>query len=260
MRIRHIPLYALAAGALVVSAVIFGAGDGADAATGAVTDAVHDAVAGATALADPSHAVVVRPETVAPGTAFSVFDGGNCRGETAEASFGGADIPAMRLSSLSSQIGGSAIMPEGIAPGAYTVTVTCGQAGRAPGGSGDRQRVTDRGAAEHGGEQRADGGARSGAPSPASPQTFTGTVTVSDGADEPVPQSGDESIPQGDDDLVPQGGDEAVPQGGSRTGLGGAAGTGRAATALGGALLLAAVGWGALSHRRRARGPQGARR
>ncbi|MGG7574936.1 hypothetical protein [Streptomyces sirii] len=107
MHIRHIPLYALAAGALAVTLLLFGGGDGegADAATGAVTDAVkgavkgavRDAVSGAGPASDGSHPVVVEPATVAPGAAFTVSDGDNCRGESAEAGFGGADIPALPL-------------------------------------------------------------------------------------------------------------------------------------------------------------------
>ncbi|MFD9814932.1 hypothetical protein [Streptomyces sp. NPDC059080] len=44
-----------------------------------------------------------------------------------------------------------------------------------------------------------------------------------------------------------------LPKGGSDTGLGGAAGTGLGTTALGGALLAGAIGWGVVDHRRRSR-------
>ncbi|MFC5894047.1 hypothetical protein ACFP3M_14600, partial [Streptomyces ramulosus] len=44
-----------------------------------------------------------------------------------------------------------------------------------------------------------------------------------------------------------------LPKGGSDTGLGGAAGTGLGTTALGGALLAGAIGWGIVDHRRRSR-------
>lgn len=260
MHISHIPLYALGAGALVVSAMLFGDGDSADAAaTGVVTDAVNDAASTATPAGDSAHPVVVQPDTVAPGAAFSVYDGGNCSGGAARATFGSADIPTMRLSSLSNQVGGTAIMPQGIAPGTYTVTVTCGsgsggeggeQRHAAYGGSGGQRSALDHGrtgaaapdrqqgddewdgpGAAPGDGSGGDGGSRPGEDA----TTYTGTVSVSDGAD-----------------------GEVLPQGGSDTGLGGAAGTGPGATtALGGLLFLGAAGWGALAHRRRARGTQG---
>ncbi|MFE1171732.1 hypothetical protein [Streptomyces sp. NPDC058773] len=232
MHIRHIPLYALAAGALAVSVLLFGDGDGADAATEA-TGKVTDAVTGAAPAVDGSHAVVVEPDPVAPGGAFSVHDGGSCAGDSAEATFEGADIPAVQLSSGSERLGGSAIVPEGTAPGSYRVTVVCG------GTSGARQSAleTDRsGTGEHGeadgtehgdtdgGERGKDHGGR---------KTLTGTMVVSGDGDET---------------------EGVVPQGGADTGLGGAAGSGRAATALGGVVLLAAAGGGALVRRRRARG------
>lgn len=266
MHIRHIPLYALGAGALVVSVMLFGDGDGADAATGAVTDAVNDAVNTAAPASDSAHPVVVQPDTVAPGAAFSVYDGGNCPGGVARATFGSADIPTMQLSALSNQVGGTAIMPQGIAPGTYTVTVTCDSGGgsgsggaggkqshAAYGGSGGQRSALDRartgaaapdrrqgddewegpGAAP--GDGSGDGSSDEGGSRPGEDATaYTGTVSVSDGADE-----------------------EVLPQGGSQTGLGGAAGTSPATTALGGLLFLGAAGWGALAHRRRARGTQG---
>ncbi|MFE0187545.1 hypothetical protein [Streptomyces sp. NPDC058989] len=250
MHIRHIPLYALAAGALAVTLLLFGGGDGegAGAATGAVTDAVSNAVKGAvksaTPASDASHPVVVEPATVAPGAAFTVHDGGNCRGASTEAAFGGADIPAVPLSPLDGRSGGTATMPQGIAPGTYPVTVTCGGAGSGPspaahGTSGDQQ-IGDDGR-----------------------QAFSGTVTVSDGADVSggAEASGTTGVSGGSDvsgrSDVSGSADDVVPQGGSHTGLGGAARGGPVTTALGGALLLGAAGWGALAHRRRPRGPRG---
>ncbi|MEU8782670.1 hypothetical protein [Streptomyces sp. NPDC048637] len=232
MHIRHIPLYALAAGALAVSVLLFGDGDGADAATEAVSGAVPQAVTEAAPAVDTSHAVVVQPDPVAPGGTFSVHDGGTCSGDTAEATFEGADIPAMQLTPGSDRMGGSAIMPEGTAPGSYRVTITCG------GTSGARQSATDadRGGSEEHGEAYGteqgdtdDGGGRGKAPGDGR-RTLTGTMVV----------SGDAG--------------EIVPQGGTDTGLGGTAGSGRAATALSGVVLLAAAGWGALARRRRTRG------
>ncbi|MGW7488733.1 hypothetical protein [Streptomyces sp. NPDC054786] len=230
MHIRHIPLYALAAGALALSVTLFGDGDGADAATEAVT--------GTAAEAGPApvtaNAVVIQPDPVAPGAAFSVSDGGSCSGDTAEVTFDDADIPTMQLSAQSSRLGGTAVVPEGTAPGSYQVTVTCGSA------SGARQSALDTGPAgeEEQGEARgsADGDDHGsgrdeghGQESGDGRKTLTGTMMVS-------------------------GAEEVVPQGGADTGLGGAAGTGRAATTLGGVLLLAAAGWGALARRGRTRG------
>ncbi|MFH8681470.1 hypothetical protein [Streptomyces lydicus] len=254
MHIRHLPLYAVAAGALVVSVLLFGDGDGADAATDAVTGTVRDTVTGAAPAAGRAHEVAVEPATVAPGTAFSVDAGAHCAGRPAEARFGGAAIPALRLSSLSDRTSGSAVVPQGTAPGTYTVTVTCGAAG----GRTDRAGYDGPGggSAGHGGPDRGR-------------QTFTGTMVVSGGTDGSVPLGGmdegsspggaDEALAQqGADESVPQGGyEESAPRGGADTGLGGAAGSGGpGATALGAALLLGATGWGAFAHRRRARGPR----
>lgn len=113
MHIRQIPLYALAAGALAVSVLLFGDDDGADAATEAASGAVTETVTEAAPAVDTAHAVVVEPDPVAPGGAFSVHDGGSCSGDTADATFDGADIPAMRLTSGSDGMGGSAILPHG---------------------------------------------------------------------------------------------------------------------------------------------------
>ncbi|MGW2921456.1 hypothetical protein ACWDBF_26775 [Streptomyces angustmyceticus] len=247
MHIRHIPPYALAAGALVVSLLLFGDDKGADAATDAATGAVTGTVAETAGTAeadgtaetsgtagagtsDTASAVVVRPEPVAPGAAFSVSDGGRCSGETAEAVFDDAGLPAVRLSAQSGGLGGTATVPEGTAPGSYRVTLTCG------GASGARQSALDTGRpggdedsdAADGGEDRGGRGVAYGPESADGARTLTGTMVVA-------------------------GADGVVPQGGADTGLGGAAGTGRAATTAGGALLLAAAGWGALA-RRRSRG------
>ncbi|MFJ9468944.1 hypothetical protein [Streptomyces caniferus] len=231
MHIRHIPLYALGAGALAVSVLLFGDGEGADAATGALTRTVTEAGTETGAAPDAVPGVVVQPDPVAPGAAFSVSDGGRCSGETAEATFDDAGLPAVQLSAQSGRLGGTATVPAETAPGSYRVTLTCG------GASGARQSALDTGRADGDeGHGAADGdgsgrGEEHGQESGDGRQTLTGTMIVSDGA----------------------GG--VVPQGGADTGLGGAAGTGRAATTVGGALLLAAAGWGALARRR----PRGSR-
>lgn len=239
MHIRHITLYALGAAALLVAVLLTGDGDGTDPATetvgGAVSDAVNQA---APAAGDTPGAVVVQPDPVAPGTAFSVHDGGSCQGESATASFGDADIPAMRLSALSGRTEGTAILPEGTAPGAYTVTLTCdGTAGARPsalesGRDGTEDgRGTDRDTDQGDGDGDAGDGARGhGRESGDGRTSLTGTMTVSGGAD------------------------GTVPLGGADTGLGGAAGTGRTTTTAGGLLLMAAAGWGALARRRGTRG------
>ncbi|MFG2494221.1 hypothetical protein ACGFSD_24685 [Streptomyces caniferus] len=230
MHIRHIPLYALGAGALAVSVLLFGDGEGADAATGALTRTVTEGATETGVAPDAVPGVVVQPDPVAPGAAFSVSDGGRCSGDTAEATFDDADLPAVQLSAQSGRLGGTATVPADTAPGSYRVTLTCG------GASGARQSALDTGRAdgdeEHGAaDRRADGdgsgrGEEHGQESGDGRRTLTGTMIVSDGAG------------------------EVVPRGGADTGLGGAAGTGRAATTAGGALLLAAAGWGALARRR----------
>ncbi|MFD0167145.1 putative Ig domain-containing protein [Streptomyces decoyicus] len=221
MHIRHIALYALAAGALVVPVMLFGEGEGADAATGT----------GAESVADTAQTVVVQPDPVAPGAGFSVSDGGSCPGDTAEATFDDAAIPAMQLSAQSGEISGTAIVPEGTAPGSYRVTLTCGatsgarQSALDPGRAGDEEHGGARGTADGDGDGHGRAQER-GEESGDGRKTLTGTMIVSGGAD------------------------EVVPQGGADTGAGGAAGTGRTATTLTGVLLLAAVGWGALRRRR----------
>ncbi|WP_329152837.1 hypothetical protein OIU91_34200 [Streptomyces sp. NBC_01456] len=256
MHIRHISLYALGAAALVVAALLTGDGDGTDAATEAVGGAVSDAVnQAAPADRDTPGAVVVQPDPVAPGTAFSVHDGGSCRGASATASFGDADIPAMQLSALSGRTEGTAILPEGTAPGAYTVTLTCdGTAGARPsalesgrnGAEDGTEHGTGQGAedgTEHGTDRGTDHGDGAGAAGDA------GDTARGRGKD-----SGDGRGPLTGTMIVSGGADGTVPRGGADTGLGGAAGTGRTSTTAGGLLLLAAAGWGALARRRGARG------
>ncbi|MBM4790646.1 hypothetical protein HXP44_00855 [Streptomyces sioyaensis] len=234
MHIRQISPYALAAGALVVIVLLVGDGDGADAATEAVGGAVSDAVnEAAPAAQDTAGTVVVQPDPVAPGTAFSVHDGGSCGGESATATFGdAADIPAMQLPGQSGRTEGTAILPESTAPGSYTVTLTCGgtsgarPSALASGRDGDDEDHgagygTEQGDGDAGGRGKESGDGR---------KVLTGTMIVSGGAD------------------------GTVPQGGADTGLGGAAGTGRTATTAGGLLLMAAAGWGALARRRGTRG------
>ncbi|MFB6440109.1 hypothetical protein ACFCVY_25600 [Streptomyces sp. NPDC056411] len=284
MHIRHIPLYALGAGALAVSALLLGDGNGADAATGAVTDAVTDAATGAAAPTDGAPAVAVTPGTVAPGATVTVQDGGHCGGGSARARFGGADIPALRLSPSGGGLGGTAVVPQGTAPGVYAVTVTCG-GGTATGqsrgayeGAAGRPATTARTGTVLTGTLTVSGGATDGAdpagtdpalyqgaPDPAgspggaddgefSAGSADGALAAPDGPDGALPQSG--SDPAGGPDDA----DGVLPQGGSRTGLGGSAGGGPATTALGAALLLGAAGSGVLAHRRRARGASGPRR
>ncbi|MFF8787605.1 hypothetical protein [Streptomyces sp. NPDC015125] len=235
MPIRQIPLYALAAGALAVSVMLFGDDGGADAATEAATGTVTGAAAEAATTPDTANAVVVQPDPVAPGAAFSVSDGGQCSGDTAEATFDDANIPALELSDRSGRLGGTAILPEGTAPGSYRVTLTCGGTSRARQSALDTGRAGDEedGAVRGGEDGEGRGGGRGeeyGTQSGDGRKTLTGTMSVSGGAD------------------------EVVPQGGADTGLGGASGTGRAATTAGGLLLLAAAGWGALARRRHPRG------
>ncbi|MFI2188296.1 hypothetical protein [Streptomyces sioyaensis] len=232
MHIRHISLYTLGAGALLATVLLVGDGDGADGATEAVSGAVSDAVnEAAPAAQDTAGTVAVQPDPVAPGTAFSVHDGGSCRGESATATFGDADIPTMQLPGQSGRTEGTAILPESTAPGSYTVTLTCGgtsgarPSALASGRDGDEDHGagdgTEQGDGDAGGRGKESGDGR---------KTLTGTMIVSGGAD------------------------GTVPLGGADTGLGGAAGTGRTATTAGGLLLMTAAGWGALARRRGTRG------
>ncbi|MGW5937323.1 hypothetical protein ACWIG3_28280 [Streptomyces celluloflavus] len=80
---------------------------------------------GADASGD-AHPVTVRPDPVAPGGSFAVFDGGSCPGEAGEAVFDGAEIPKPALPPLRKQAGGTGTVPESTGPGAYTVTLRCG--------------------------------------------------------------------------------------------------------------------------------------
>ncbi|MEU5013885.1 hypothetical protein AB0G35_27015 [Streptomyces sp. NPDC021749] len=280
MHISHIPLYALAAGGLAVSVLLFGDGDGADAAT----DTAGEAVSGAASQAvpgpapDASGAVTVQPERVAPGGAFSVYDGGLCAGGSAEARFDSPDIPAVRLAPMGSRAGTTAVLPQGVTAGTYRVTVVCG------GGTGTRQHHAVYEAAG----EREDGDSREGGGQEAA-KTATGTLTVTDGPLLATPVSGgsgtfsggaapedgaaaDEELSD-DSGLDDSGLDDSrfdgsgpsddsgsyLPQGGSRTGLGGAAGRDgdRTAAVLGGLALVGAAGWGAGAHRRRARRARG---
>ncbi|WP_433855408.1 hypothetical protein [Streptomyces kronopolitis] len=243
MHIRHISLYGLGAAALLVAVLLTGDGDAGDPAAETVGGAVSDAVNQAAPRAgDTPGAVVVQPDPVAPGTAFSVQDGGSCQGASATASFGDADIPAMRLSALGGRTEGTAILPEGTAPGAYTVTLTCDGAAARPsawesgrdGTEDGADRGTDRDTDQGDGDGDTGDAARGhGRESGDGRSSLTGTMTVAGGAD------------------------GTVPLGGADTGLGGAAGTGRTATTAGGLLLMAAAGWGALARRRGARGTRG---
>ncbi|MEU7431691.1 hypothetical protein AB0B07_12695 [Streptomyces sioyaensis] len=238
MHIRHISLYTLGAGALLATVLLVGDGDGADGATEAVSGAVSDAVnEAAPAAQDTAGTVVVQPDPVAPGTAFSVHDGGSCGGESATATFGDADIPAMQLPGQSGRTEGTAILPESTAPGSYTVTLTCGDTSGARTGAlasgrdGDEDHGAGDGTEQRDGTEQGDGDAGGrGKESGDGRKTLTGTMIVSGGAD------------------------GTVPLGGADTGLGGAAGTGRTATTAGGLLLMAAAGWGALARRL---GPRG---
>ncbi|WP_093482298.1 MULTISPECIES: hypothetical protein [unclassified Streptomyces] len=226
MHIRHISLYTLGAGALLATVLLVGDGDGADGATEAVSGAVSDAVnEAAPAAQDTAGTVVVQPDPVAPGTAFSVHDGGSCRGESATATFGDADIPTMQLPGQSGRTEGTAILPESTAPGSYTVTLTCGGTSGARTGALASGRDGDEDQAGYGTAQ-GDGDAGGRGKESGDGRTLTGTMIVSGGAD------------------------GTVPLGGADTGLGGAAGTGRTATTAGGLLLMAAAGWGALARRR----------
>lgn len=264
MHISHIPLYALAAGGLAVSVLLFGDGDGADAAT----DAAGEAVSGAASKAvpglapDASGTVTVQPERVAPGGSFSVYDGGICAGGAAEARFDSPGIPALRLSPTADQAGATTVLPAGVAPGTYRVSVVC------DGAAGTRQHHAVYEAAR----DREDGGRTA-------VKAATGTLTVTDGAllATPVsegagtfsggvdPEDGapaDEALSDDsrlDGSGLPDDSGGYLPQGGSRTGLGGAAGGegDRTAAVLGGLVLLGAAGWGASAHRRRARRAQG---
>lgn len=234
MPIRQIPLYALAAGALAVSVLLFGDDGGADAAAETATGTVTGAAAEAGSAPDTADAVVVQPDPVAPGAAFSVSDGGQCSGDTAEATFDDANIPALELAGRSGRLGGTAILPENTAPGSYRVTLTCGGTSRArqsaldTGRAGSGEDAAVRG--EDGDDHGSGGGEEYGEQSGDGRKTLTGTMVVSGGAD------------------------QVVPQGGADTGLGGAAGSGGAATTAGGLLLLAAAGWGVLARRRHPRG------
>ncbi|MEU9114616.1 hypothetical protein AB0D04_23195 [Streptomyces sp. NPDC048483] len=219
---------------------------------------------GVATAADGTNPVIVQPDPVAPGGEFSVFDGGNCTGGTGAATFGGTDIPKLKLSMLRNQVGGTATVPPGTEPGEYTVTVTCG------GGKADTADNADKGdKADRAGEFGTQGEAESEAQGdPAGGRhTFTGTLTVSAEAEVDVDS---EANSEANSDVGPEGGPgagsdagtdagpgEAVPKGGAHTGLGGGSGVGTTVTVVGGALLAGAVGWGVVAFLRRPRGGRG---
>ncbi|MEU3711324.1 hypothetical protein [Streptomyces catenulae] len=335
-------------------------------ATGALAASLALTGAGPVLAAGDAHRAVVQPDPVAPGEEFSVFDGGNCPGESGEATFDGAGIPTMKLSTLRNQVGGTARVPDSVEPGSYKVTVVCGDGGEDGGHGGNGRRpgaqgpsagdglkpqsgpgatepnatdpnATDPGAtAPDGGLPggglpggtapggQAPGGAAPGggatppadglpgagagagagegaSPVPGDPGASGGAVLPGDGAAGAPVDPGDAAgagLPAGApvDGTVAAGPAGAVtaravsavrtdgggrsdgdggrghrrttltgtltvvaadhgrlPKGGSDTGLGGAAGTGLGTTALGGALLAGAIGWGVVDHRRRSR-------
>ncbi|MFF9479061.1 hypothetical protein [Streptomyces sp. NPDC014733] len=314
MFIRHVLRHAPATGALAASLALTGAGP--------------------VLAAGDAHRAVVQPDPVAPGEEFSVSDGGNCPGESGEATFDGAGIPTMKLSTLRDQVGGTGRVPDSVEPGSYKVTVVCGggEDGGSGGGSGRRPGAqgpsagdgpvpqSDPGAvapgggppggsSPGGGTPPTDGlpgaGAGAGAgtvPAPGGLGPSGGALLPGDGSPgAPVDPGGAAGAGQpagGPVDGAAAGGGPAgavtaravsavrasgaapadggrgrgpgrttltgtltvvaadhgrLPKGGSDTGLGGAAGTGLGTTALGGALLAGAVGWGVVDHRRRSR-------
>ncbi|UNO39093.1 hypothetical protein [Streptomyces sp. MST-110588] len=114
MPMRHFLPQVLGAGAVAATLTLVGAG-AANAARSAETS-------------DPAGTVIVQPDPVAPGGEFSVFDGGNCTGRTGLATFGRAGVPAVKLSTLRNQVGGTGTVPAGAAPGSYTVSLVCEKA------------------------------------------------------------------------------------------------------------------------------------
>ncbi|WP_405740091.1 hypothetical protein OG422_04930 [Streptomyces sp. NBC_01525] len=318
MFIRHVLRHAPATGALAASLALTGAGP--------------------VLAAGDAHRAVVQPDPVAPGEEFSVFDGGNCPGESGEATFDGAGIPTMKLSMLRNQVGGTGRVPESAEPGSYKVTVVCGEGGKDGGHGGGAGSGHDGGSGHRPGAQQGDGGlmprSDPGAAGPGAPTAdgglsggelpdgaFPGSGTPpgdglpgAGGGALPVPGDGTAGAPLGADpdadaagaglpaagpvDGVAAGGGPAgagtaravaavrpggavpttgggdgghgkatltgtltvvaadhgrLPKGGSDAGLGGAAGTGLGTTALGGALLAGAIGWGIVEARRRSR-------
>ncbi|WP_407554075.1 hypothetical protein QOM21_29600 [Streptomyces sp. Pv4-95] len=274
MHIRHFLRCAAAAGTVLASASLLGYG------TGAVA-----------APAD-GHKVIIEPDPVAPGGEFSVFDGGNCPGETGVATFDGAGIPEMKLSKLRNQVGGTGRVPETTRPGTYTVTLVCGKDGAEDHGKdhgkdhgGESGKVPGEGHgeghAEAGVEQPArtnsddgladeydpglDAGTDPGMESGTDPGMEPGTDPGTEPGGEPGAEFGTESGEEpgkahGDGRLKLTGtmtvaarGGTPVPKGGSHTGLGGGAGVSAGTTVCGGALLAGTVTWGVVLHRRRGR-------
>jgi hypothetical protein len=84
--------------------------------------------AGTAAAAGPNP-IIIQPNPVAPGGTISVFDGGNCDvPATGTATFqtsGSVSIPSISLSVLQNMIGGQGQIPANVAPGSYSVSVTC---------------------------------------------------------------------------------------------------------------------------------------
>ncbi|MFJ9417509.1 hypothetical protein ACIRPT_25505 [Streptomyces sp. NPDC101227] len=236
-------------------------------AAGAVTASLALCGSGVATATDDANPVVVQPDPVAPGDEFSVFDGGNCTGGSGEATFEDADIPKLKLSMLRNQVGGTATVPRSLKPGAYTVTVTCGD-----GKDGELAPQSD---AER--EARGDGGAGHGHGEPGTGAhgrarlTFTGTLTVSGGARTGADAGADpdanaeshaDAGPKGAADAGADAGTDAgpgqvVPRGGADTGLGGGSGVGTGVTVLGGVLLAGALGWGVVAYLRRPRSGRG---
>ncbi|MFD7105130.1 hypothetical protein [Streptomyces celluloflavus] len=140
--LRHASRCASVTGAPAAARTLLGAGA-----------AVRAGDRGADASGD-AHSVTVRPDPVAPGGSFAVFDGGSCPGE---AVFGGAEIPKPAPSPLRNQAGGTGTVPESTGPGAYTVTLLFG------GGKGvGQQRKSTRSLAVSGEPGRAGAAHRTG--------------------------------------------------------------------------------------------------
>lgn len=266
MHIRHFLRCAAAAGTVLASASLLGPG------TGAVA-----------APAD-GHKVIIEPDPVAPGGEFSVFDGGNCPGETGVATFDGAGIPEMKLSTLRNQVGGTGRVPETTPPGTYTVTLVCGkdgaeghgrdhgkdhggESGKVPGeghGEGHAEAGVEQPARTNsddgltdeydpGSEAGADPGMEPGTDPGMEPGTEPGAEFGTESGEEPGKAHGDGRLKLTGTMTVAAKGGTPVPKGGSHTGLGGGAGVSAGTTVFGGALLAGTVTWGVVLHRRRGR-------
>jgi hypothetical protein len=95
-----------------------------------VTAAAGIAVLGAVGPAFAANPIIIQPTgTIAPGANISIFDGGNCTTSTGTATITGpSTMASVALSTLSNQVGGTAVIPASAKPGSYTVTITCGSA------------------------------------------------------------------------------------------------------------------------------------